>query len=146
MILTPAQLRADDTLGGRAAWLDAPSTMFDLLVRADARDGSRRAELYYQRAMSLALATAALDLVPSPDEVTAIETFRGRLLAEMDAARRPTPRASRLRPGPRAGQALPAPLSTPLPARPSRLTPSSHHNARSTSSSPSSTRSSGSTA
>lgn len=84
MILTPDALRTDDTFGGRRRWLATPSTMFDLLVRADARDGRRRANRYYGLALAVAHATAALDLVPSPDEIAAIDAFRTTLLSTMD--------------------------------------------------------------
>lgn len=84
MILTSTQLRADDTLGGSAAWLTAPSTMFDLLVKADAKDSRRRANAYYAHALSVAHATAALDMVPSADEIGAIDRFRTMMLRVMD--------------------------------------------------------------
>ncbi len=84
MILTPTQLRADDTLGGSAAWLSKPSTMFDLLVKADARDQQRRSNAYYTHALSVAHATAALDMVPSADEINAIDRFRTLMLKVMD--------------------------------------------------------------
>jgi hypothetical protein len=91
MILTPTQLRADDTLGGSAAWLSKPSTMFDLLVKADARDSKRRANAYYTHALSVAHATAALDMVPSADEINAIDRFRTLLLRVMDEHSVPRP-------------------------------------------------------
>ena len=84
MIVTPQTLRNDETFGGRKEWLEQPSTMFDLLVRADATDGDRRANRYYTLALDLAHATAALDLLPSPDEVAAIDGFRSMLLRAMD--------------------------------------------------------------
>ena len=91
MILTPTQLRADDTLGGSAAWLSKPSTMFDLLVKADARDSKRRANAYYTHALSVAHATAALDMVPSADEINAIDRYRTLLLKVMDEHSVPRP-------------------------------------------------------
>jgi len=91
MIVTTQTLRDDDTFGGRVAWLDQPSTMFDLLVKADAKDRGRRSNEYYRLAMDLAHATAAIDLVPSPTEVAAIDRFRTLLLREMDAHRVPRP-------------------------------------------------------
>lgn len=91
MILTPAVLRKDDTLGGSAAWLSKPSTMFDLLVKADARDSRRRANAYYTQAMSVAHATAALDMVPSAAEISAIDTYRTVLLRTMDEHGVPRP-------------------------------------------------------
>jgi SpoVK/Ycf46/Vps4 family AAA+-type ATPase len=73
-------------LDGKAAWLDRPSTLFDLLLKADARDGERRANRYYDLALKLAHATAAIDLVPAPAEIDAIDRFRSTLLSAMDAA------------------------------------------------------------
>jgi AAA+ superfamily predicted ATPase len=86
VIVTPQRLREGEMLVGRAAWLDRPSTMFDLLLKADARDGERRANRYYDLALKLAHATAALDLVPSPDEIDAIDRFRSTLLSAMDTS------------------------------------------------------------
>lgn len=91
MIVTPDTLRSDDTFGGRKEWLDQPSTMFDLLVKADGNDTSRRANRYYALALDLAHATAALDLMPSPAEITAIDRFRTMLLDTMDEHGVPRP-------------------------------------------------------
>jgi hypothetical protein len=91
MIVTTQTLRDDDTFGGRAEWLDQPSTMFDLLVKADARHRGRRSNEYYRLAMDLAHATAAIDLVPSPTEVAAIDRFRTILLKTMDSQAVPRP-------------------------------------------------------
>lgn len=91
MIVTPDRLRRDTTFDGRAAWLSTPSTMFDLLVRADAKDTQRRANTYYTLAMALAHATAALDLMPSPNEIAAIDRFRSMLLTTMDEHGVPRP-------------------------------------------------------
>ena len=86
MILAPSALRADDTLGGRAEWLDRPSTLFVLLADADRRDGTTHARTYYDAALGLAHATAALDLVPSPAELDAIDRYRTMLLATLGPA------------------------------------------------------------
>jgi SpoVK/Ycf46/Vps4 family AAA+-type ATPase len=91
MIVTPSTLRDDNTFGGRKEWLDQPSTMFDLLVKADAKDMRRRANDYYTLALGLAHATAALDLMPSPDEVAAIDRFRTMLLKALDEHGVPRP-------------------------------------------------------
>jgi len=80
------QLRDSEVLRGRTTWLDHPSTLFDLLVRADGRDGTARAARYYDVAVRLAHAAAAIDLVPSPDEIAAIDHFRDVLLRAFDAA------------------------------------------------------------
>jgi hypothetical protein len=86
VIITPDRLREGGMLQGKRSWLDRPSTLFDLLAKADARDQGRRATRYYELAMRLAHASAAVDLVPSPDEVAAIDRYRGVLLAAFDAA------------------------------------------------------------
>ncbi len=91
VLITPQQLRESDLITGKQPWLASPSTLYDLLLKADARDGDRRANTYYESALKLAHATAALDLVPSPDEIAAIDTFRTMLLAAMDAHRIPRP-------------------------------------------------------
>jgi hypothetical protein len=80
------QLRESGMLAGRRAWLGRPSTLFDLLVRADARDGTARAARYYDVGVRLAHAAASIDLVPSPDEIAAIDGFRDALLRAFDAA------------------------------------------------------------
>jgi SpoVK/Ycf46/Vps4 family AAA+-type ATPase len=90
-------LRESELLTGKRSWLSRPSTLFDLLVRADARDGTARAARYYDHGIRLAHAAASVDLVPSPDEIAAIDRYRNALLAAFDAAgvarpghRRPT--------------------------------------------------------
>ncbi|HEX4982431.1 MAG TPA: AAA family ATPase [Ilumatobacteraceae bacterium] len=85
MIVTPQRLREGGMLDGTAAWIERPSTLFDLLLKADARDGERRANHYYDLALKLAHATAAIDLVPSLDEIGAIDRFRSTLLRAMDS-------------------------------------------------------------
>ena len=99
VIVTPERLREGGMLQGKRSWLDRPSTLFDLLVKADARDQGRRAARYYELAMRLAHASAAVDLVPSPDEVAAIDGYRSVLLAAFDAAgvARPGARVARSR-------------------------------------------------
>ena len=55
--------------------------------------------------MRLAHAAAAVDLVPSPDEIAAIDRYRGVLLAGFDTRRRRSP-----------GFARPVPPGLPRPA------------------------------
>ena len=86
VFVTPDRLREGDLLRGRRAWLSTPSTLYDLLVKADARDGDRRSHRYYARALELAHAAAAVDLVPSPTELEAVDAYRSLLLGAMDAA------------------------------------------------------------
>ena len=80
-----------ELLDGRAAWLHTPSVLFDLLVRADARNRTHHSHRYYALALRLTHVTAALDLVPSPDEIRAIDAFRTTMLRAMDAAGLPRP-------------------------------------------------------
>ncbi len=86
VLISSVELRESELLAGKRRWLERPSTLADLLLRADARDGGERAARYYELAIRLAHAAASVDLVPSPDEITAIDRFRGTLLAAFDAA------------------------------------------------------------
>jgi AAA lid domain/ATPase family associated with various cellular activities (AAA) len=72
-------------LVGRCAALAQPTVLFDLLVRSDASARTQRSHRYYELALRLAHVTAALDLVPSPDEIDAIARFRVTMLEHMDA-------------------------------------------------------------
>ena len=121
------QLRESELLRDTTTWLDHPSTLFDLLVRADARDGTARAARYYDVAVRLAHAAAAIDLVPSPDEIAAIDRFRDVLLRGFDAAgvtrpgqRSPVTGTGRPAPGATAGATDAATAAAPAlaPARP----------------------------
>ncbi|MGI9052861.1 MAG: hypothetical protein ACR2HQ_09460, partial [Ilumatobacteraceae bacterium] len=91
VLVTSTRLREGGMLEGRRRWLEQPSTLFDLLVKADADRGGGRAVRYYDAAIRLAHAAAAVDLVPSPDEIAAIDRYRDVLLAAFDAAGVPRP-------------------------------------------------------
>ena len=106
--ISATQLRDSDLIDGTEPWLRTPSTLFDLLVRADGRDAGRRANAYYERSLKLAHATAAIDLVPSADEIAAIDRFRSMMLAAMDAA-------GVARPGQQAAAASTASTGQPTP-------------------------------
>jgi hypothetical protein len=95
------QLRDSRLLDGKRTWLAQPSTLFDLLLRADARDATARAAHYYDVAIRLAHAAASIDLVPSPDEIAAIDRCRDGLLRAFDHAgvARPGQRAPSTPPG-----------------------------------------------
>ncbi|MDW3213394.1 MAG: AAA family ATPase [Ilumatobacteraceae bacterium] len=84
--VTPQRLRESELITSKHTWLSTPSTLFELLVGADVRHGTRRAVTYYELAIKLAHASAALDLVPSPDEIAAIDRFRSMLLGTLDSA------------------------------------------------------------
>src|SRR4029079_15717443 len=91
VLISSDKLRESELITGKRNWVESPSTLFDLLLRADARDGERRANTSYELALKLAHASAAIDLVPSHDEITAIARFRTTMLAAMDAAGVPRP-------------------------------------------------------
>ncbi|CAN5840927.1 hypothetical protein BH24ACT6_BH24ACT6_14260 [soil metagenome] len=82
--VTPPRLREGGMLDGKRKWLANASTLFDLLVRADARDGERRSHRYYTAAIKLAHTTAAVELVPSAGELASLDTFRTKMLVAMD--------------------------------------------------------------
>ena len=91
--LTVAQFRSSRLPDAKRGWVDRPSALFELVVAADARSSTRHAVTYYERAMALAHATAAIDLVPSTEELRTIDRFRSTLLAAFDAAGVPRPGA-----------------------------------------------------
>lgn len=120
VIVTPAQLRETNLLAGRADWLQGPSEMARLLIDSDARDGGGRAARYYQLTMRLAHATAAVDLVPSLDEIAAIDHYRNLLLAAFDGAgiARPGARGPAGAPGATTGPGRPAIAAPPVAEAP----------------------------
>jgi hypothetical protein len=91
VLVSAQRLRDSDLIVGKRTWLDRPTTLYDLLLKADSRDGGRRANRYYELILKLAHAAAAVDLVPSPDEIAAIDEFRSMLLNAMDSAGVPRP-------------------------------------------------------
>ena len=86
LLTSAAHVRETDLFRHRDEWLAEPSVLFDLFVKADRKNGTRRSNRYYELSMRLAHVTAAIDLVPSSDEVRAIDGYRTRLLQAMDAA------------------------------------------------------------
>jgi hypothetical protein len=91
LLTSSTHLRETDLFNNREEWLAAPSVLFDLLVQADRKHNTRRSNRYYELAMRLAHVTAATDLVPSSDEIHAIDAYRTHLLQAMDAAGVPRP-------------------------------------------------------
>lgn len=77
---TPRAIREAGTLTSARRWLEAPSTMFDILTAHDQQAGTALARRYYQSVIDIAHVTASLDSVPSKVELEAIEAFRGMLL------------------------------------------------------------------
>ncbi len=114
---SPGAMRAAGLLAGARIFLDAPSTLFALLVDADGRDGGHRAWAYYTAALAIGHTVLALDAFPAHAELSAIERFRSTLLRDMDTAgvRRPGgPQPQAARPG----RPLEAASGPPAPAPP----------------------------
>jgi hypothetical protein len=88
---TPDDVRSSGLLAGKRALLDKPTDLYGLLIAADAKDGTVHSHVYYQAAVELAFAVAAVDAHTSTAELDAIERYRGMLLTAMDKAgvRRP---------------------------------------------------------
>jgi len=84
---TPRALRDAGLVAGRRSYLERPSTLLDILVRSDARDGGGRAGAYARRGAQIGHAIASLDLLPSRTELDAVERFRAMVQRALDAAR-----------------------------------------------------------
>ena len=105
LTVSTAAAREMQLFNGATARLGTASVLFDLLCKADARHGTRRTHSYYEAAMRLAHESAALDLVPSPGELAAIDSLRSALLVHLDGAGVPRP-----------GTPLPVTPASPAPA------------------------------
>jgi len=119
LAVTPQRLREGRSLEDRCRWLQQPSVLFDLLTKADSRDSARRSHRYYELALRLTHVTAAIDLVPSPEELAAIDGFRTTMLQAMDNAgiNRPGQPMSSAHPMPTADRGSPpAATATATPA------------------------------
>jgi hypothetical protein len=82
---TPAALRDSGLVAAQTGFADRPSAMFELLLAADAKLGTAHARTYYDHAVEIAFAVAAIDLHTSERELEAIEGFRGTLLRAIEA-------------------------------------------------------------
>lgn len=106
---TPAALRESGLVEAQRGFLDQPSPLLEVLLAADARQGTALARRYHDLAADVGFAVAAVDLHTSRSELEAIERFRAMVLAAI---------ADR---GEQPGARPPAPPSTsaPAPAAPS---------------------------
>ena len=107
-------------LDGRSRWLEEPSTLFEILVGHDARDGTRTAWRYYELAMRIAHTTAGLDAVTSDAELVAIDRLRSTLLDAMRSgppspSARQASGASAVEPAAATPPPAPEPLPPPRP-------------------------------
>ncbi|CAN0486299.1 unnamed protein product, partial [Phaeothamnion confervicola] len=113
LVTSATALRDAGVLERATDWLAQPSVLFDLLARADARDGGTRAQRYYELALRLAHVTAALDLVPSPAELDAIDRLRTSMLHHLDAVGVTRPgQPAPIKPATQGPAAAPAPSPT----------------------------------
>ena len=109
---SPDTLRTTGLLAGKRTFLDAPSTLFDLFVQADARRGSVLSWRYYEAALDVARAVCAVDEEPTNAELMAVERFRTMMLRTMDKAGVPHPGS------PRPAESAPPPVDATIPAPP----------------------------
>ena len=112
----PSDLRGSTIVAGKATWLKAPSTLFQLLVDADRVHSTSLASVYYQRTMDIAHTIAGLDEITSQAELEAVGALRSMLLGAMDrAAPAPIPPESAQPTGAQPAAAAPVPVEPPPP-------------------------------
>ena len=107
----------------RATSLSAQRDVRPAGPRRRQQRGTRRSHRYYELALRLAHVTAALDLVPSPDEIDAIdEVPQSRMLDHLDSMGVAAPRPTGAVP---AARSVSPAADGPMPAG-----PASHHRSR----------------
>lgn len=79
----PAEVRSSGMLRGKRAWKFQLPTMFEILVAADKRNGTRDSWRYYELAMLLAHLVCSLDDHPAAGELRDLDAFRSMLLGAM---------------------------------------------------------------
>ena len=84
---TPEQLRNGDAIRQYRAWPITPSPLFETVVSADSRNGTSNGWRYYQAALRVAHAGAALDAVPTRERLLAVDTLRSMMLRRLAAAK-----------------------------------------------------------
>jgi len=116
---TPDALRDSGLIEAQRAFATTPSASFEVFLAADTRGGSSHARSYYEHAIEIAFAVAAIDLQTSERELAAIEVFRSTLLEAITTMERGrTPEASAA-PGAPSTPATPhQPAVPPEPPRP----------------------------
>ena len=83
---TPNEVRTAGMLNGKRTWLEQPSLLFDLLVKADVRDNSSHSWTYYREAMNIAQVVCSLDTKPTETELRALDAFRSLLVRRIESA------------------------------------------------------------
>jgi Cdc6-like AAA superfamily ATPase len=118
---TPDALRASGLVAAQQGFTGQPSALFEVLLAADRKGGSAHARRYYDAAVEIAFAMAAIDLHTSERELSAIEAFRGMLLAAiegMEASRSQPSASGPATAAPAPGAPAPAPAAGDAPPRP----------------------------
>ncbi len=89
---TPEALRESGLVDAQRDFVASPSALFEVLLAADAKSGLGVARGYYDHAVEIAFAIAAIDLHTSEAELAAIERFRGMLLVAIERTDTTSPR------------------------------------------------------
>lgn len=84
---SPEQLRSGDAIRQHRAWPITPSPLFETIVSADVRNGTANGWRYYQSALRVAHASAALADLPTREKLLAVDTFRSMMLRRLTAAK-----------------------------------------------------------
>ena len=87
----PDDLRKANLVAGRRQWTGKVSEMFDLLVAADARNGTTDAWAYYEDAMMIGHTVCSIDEFASAAEMETLDRYRRTLLGAMERAGLPNP-------------------------------------------------------
>jgi AAA+ superfamily predicted ATPase len=85
-LATPDDVRRAGLLSGKKLWLESPSALFDLMIKADAVGTSTHAWSYYRKAMDIAQLVVALDARPTETELRVLDSFRTMLVSAIENA------------------------------------------------------------
>jgi Cdc6-like AAA superfamily ATPase len=88
---TPADVRKAGLVANAKPHVASVSPMFELLVQADAKNGTRHSHAYYRAALELGFAVAAVDAHTSTTELGVIGDFQRLLLDAISTAGLPKP-------------------------------------------------------
>ena len=110
---TPEDVRRAGLVAGARSKLAAVSPMFELLVDADVKNGTRHSHAYYRAAMEIGFAIAAVDAHTSNTELGVIGDLQTLLLDTITAAGLPRPGDTESAPSPTPVSAVPAGQNRP---------------------------------
>jgi hypothetical protein len=124
---TPADVRKAGLVANAKTNVASVSPLFELLVQADAKNGTRHSHAYYRSALELGFAVAAADAHTSTTELAAIGDFQRLLLDAISAAGLPKPgdpdEASQPQPKPKVAATAAATPAAEQPPAPPELPP-----------------------